>query len=380
EAVVRAVPPRRGGGPGVRRGALDRRVPRVPGGPAARALGGGGRRRRLGRPLRGDRRGVGAPRPADPRRAHRQRRTRRRAQHRGAARAGRPPRVPRLRRRAAGDGTRLARRGAGGVGLGLRDGVGRVLAQPGRQRQRRPPGGAALDAEAAPTAPAGCARRGAPGDPRGRLRLEQALPPLLVGRLGPHLARGDPLRGPAHHHARLPVGDVRRALGDDVPLAHPRGVDHADASHDRGPARPLGDQARLPGRRPRPRVRAGGARLRRPGPRRRPVALLPARARLHRRVVGAAAHGGAGALERALAGPQRAAARAPARRLAGGAGPAGRRDAADAVGRRPRRSARSARPGRRRRGVAHRGPARGAGRGDRRPGRPRPAPARGQRL
>ena len=130
----------------------------------------------------------------------------------------------------------------------------------------------------------GSADRGAPRDPRRRLRVEQGLPPLLLGRRRPRLARGHPLRGPAHDHPRLHGRHLRRAADHRLPLAHPRRrlLDHPAARLGPRPRRPLGDQADVVRRSPLGRRRGRRGRVRRPGARRRPVALLPGDPRLPR--------------------------------------------------------------------------------------------------
>ena len=331
----------RGGDPGVGRGGLPRRLHAIAPRPDAPALGGGDRRRRGDRPHRRDRRRVGAPRQPHQRRPLRQRRPRRRPQPRRPARARRLPRLPRLRRRAAAHGVRRPGGRARRLGLRLRDRLDRALGG-------RPAGRAAVDA-APPPAGAGCARRGPARDPRRRLRLEQGVPQVVVGRARAVVARGRALRGPAHHDAGVPRGQVRRARRGRLPLADPRGLDHPDPGLlAAGPRRPLGDQADVARLGARPRVGRGRGRLRRPGAGRRPVALLPAGARVHARVVAAAALRRARALGPTLARAQRPAAGPPARRLARGAGPPRRRRRADGVG-----------------GHARRPGAPGAGRGDR---------------
>ena len=194
--------------------------------------------------------------------------------------------------------------------------------------RRARPGRAALDEAAAPAADGPRHRRPA-GDPRRRVRVEQAVPHRLLALDRALVARGGALRGPADHHAGLPARPaVRDRPRGRLPLADPLGrhLDHPAALLDAGPARPLGDQADLAAQRRGVRRPEGHLGLPRPGARRRPAPLLRGDPGLRRRVVGAAPHRRPLHLGLPLAHPQRPAARRPAGRLAGRAGPSrGRR-------------------------------------------------------
>ena len=99
----------------------------------------------------------------------------------------------------------------------------------------------------------GCTRRPGPGpgrraprDPGRRLRVEQGVPPVVLGRGRAVLARGGALRGPADHDARLPrrhgstCSRESSTTGGSAPTA-PRSPSSGRRSRDL--ARPLGDQA-----------------------------------------------------------------------------------------------------------------------------------------
>ena len=257
---------------------------------------------------------------ADPGRARDQRRTRVGPQRRGRACDRRVPHVPRLRRRAAAGRAVGARRHAARVGLRLRHRLDRAL---GGALRRRQPARAAVD-EAAALARPGAADRGPAGDPRRRLRLEQGLHALLLGRQPTSPGR----RASATRTSRRPPGrswpapstswTTSSTTGASATTA-PRSPSSAHRSAtSRTDSRPSGCRTR----RSTGRGRGRRVRVRRPGAGRRPVALLPGDPPRVGRVVGVAPRRGAGVLGAAVAGAQRTAARAPAVRLAGRAGPA----------------------------------------------------------
>ena len=181
------------------------------------------------------------------------------------------------------------------------------------------------------TAPlAGMTARRAPRDPRRRVRVEQALPHARSGtRAGAHVARGRPLRGPADDDPRVPRRHGSTSLPDVVyhwRIRARRHLDHPAARVDRRPARPVATKRMaLAAVEEYDRRAAALGGLPSTGCWPATCTATSSRSRAAPTSGGAAARGIARHLGRPLAGAQRPAARAPADRLAGRAGPAGRR-------------------------------------------------------